>query len=60
MKELKELNKYFLKYRFRMITGVIIIISAKIVVLFIPQLFGEAISLIAEQAENPLDKNNFH
>jgi ATP-binding cassette subfamily B protein len=59
MKELKELNKYFLKYRFRMITGVIIIISAKIVVLFIPQLFGEAISLIAEQAENPLDKNNF-
>lgn len=48
MKELKHLNKYFYKYRFRLISGIFITIIARIFLLFTPELIGSSIDVIAE------------
>jgi len=53
MKELKYLNKYFFKYRYRIILGVLITIASKLFALFTPQLIGKSISLISDQITNP-------
>jgi ATP-binding cassette subfamily B protein len=53
MKELKYLNKYFLKYRYRIGLGVLIVVGSKVFALFIPQLIGKSISLISDQITNP-------
>ena len=53
MKELKYLNKYFLKYRYRIILGILITIGSKVFALFTPQLIGKSISLISNQITNP-------
>jgi ATP-binding cassette subfamily B protein len=53
MKELKYLNNYFLKYRYRIGLGVLIVIGSKVFALFIPQLIGKSISLISDQITNP-------
>ena len=53
MKELKYLNKYFLKYRYRIILGVLITIASKLFALFTPKLIGKSISLISDQITNP-------
>ena len=53
MKELKYLNKYFFKYRYRIGLGVLIVIGSKVFALFIPQLIGKSISLISDQITNP-------
>ena len=52
MKELKYLNKYFFKYRYRIGLGILIIIGSKVFALFIPQLIGKSISLISDQITN--------
>ena len=46
MKELKYLNKFFLKYRNRIIIGIIITIIARIFALVAPNLVGDSITLI--------------
>ena len=53
MNELKYLNKYFLKYRYRIILGILITIGSKIFALFTPQLIGKSITLISNQITNP-------
>ena len=53
MNELKYLNKYFLKYRYRIILGILITIGSKVFALFTPQLIGKSISLISDQITNP-------
>ncbi len=53
MKELKYLNKYFLKYRYRIILGILITIGSKVFALFTPQLIGESITLISNQLTEP-------
>ena len=53
MNELKYLNKYFLKYRYRIILGILITIGSKVFALFTPQLIGKSISLISNQITNP-------
>ena len=53
MKELKYLNNYFFKYRYRIGLGVLIVIGSKVFALFIPQLIGKSISLISDQITNP-------
>ena len=53
MKELQFLNKYFIKYRFRIILGILITIASKIFALFTPQLIGKSITLISDQITNP-------
>ena len=46
MKELRYLNKFFLKYRNRIITGIIITIIARIFALIAPNIVGDSITLI--------------
>ena len=46
MKELKYLNKFFLKYRNRIVIGVLITIIARIFALVAPNLIGDSITLI--------------
>ena len=52
MKELKHLNKYFYKYRLNLLLGVIIIIIAKILLLFTPGLVRNSINIIDQYRRN--------
>ena len=52
MKELKYLNKYFLKYKYRLILGILITIVARIFIVFTPRFTGNAIQLIEEHITN--------
>ena len=53
MKELQYLNKYFLKYRYKIILGILITIGSKIFALFTPQLIGKSITLMSDQITDP-------
>ena len=46
MKELQHLNKYFYKYRFRLIIGILITIASKIFILFTPRLTRESVDIV--------------
>ena len=59
MKELKYLNKYFLKYRYRIILGILITIGSKVFALFTPQLIGKSITLISNQLTDPTTIGDF-
>ena len=59
MKELRYLNKYFIKYKDRVILGVIIVACAKIFSLFTPQLIGDVVTLVANQITAPIDIDRF-
>lgn len=48
MKELKHLNKYFYKYQYKLLSGVIITIIARIFLLFTPELVGSSVDVIDE------------
>jgi len=50
--ELKYLNKYFYKYRLNLILGVIIVIIARILLLFTPGLIRNSINVIDEYRKN--------
>ena len=52
MKELKYLNKYFYKYRLNLTLGVIIVIIARILLLFTPGLIRNSINIIDEYRKN--------
>ncbi|MDA0177063.1 ABC transporter ATP-binding protein/permease [Mesoflavibacter profundi] len=60
MKELQHLNKYFYKYRTRIIIGVIITVASKIFSVFVPKYIGSIIDVINKQIQNPnTDLNTF-
>lgn len=59
MKELQYLNKYFIKYKYRVILGAIIVACAKTFSLFTPRLIGDVITLVANQISNPIDDASF-
>ncbi len=48
MKELKYLNKYFFKYRYRLIVGIITTIIARILSLFTPRLINKSLTTVEE------------
>jgi ATP-binding cassette, subfamily B, multidrug efflux pump len=54
MKALKHLNKYFYKYRYRLIIGVIITIVAKIFALFTPRLIGASINVVSDRLDGKI------
>ena len=54
MKELKYLNKYFYKYKYKVALGILIVACAKIFSLFTPQLVGDIITLVSNQIEKPI------
>lgn len=59
MKALKHLNKYFYKYRFRLIIGVIITIVAKIFALFTPRLVGSSINIVSDRLNGKITQEFF-
>ncbi|WP_296312864.1 ABC transporter ATP-binding protein [Winogradskyella sp. UBA3174] len=59
MKALKHLNKYFFKYRYRLITGIIITIIAKVFMLFTPRLVGDSINIVAERLAGKITQDVF-
>ena len=48
MKELQYLNKYFIKYKYRFLSGLFITIVAQVFSLFTPELIGNSIQVIEE------------
>jgi ATP-binding cassette subfamily B protein len=54
MKALKHLNKYFYKYRYRLIIGIIITIVSKIFVLFTPRFVGDSINIISDRLDGKI------
>ena len=46
MKELKHVNKYFYKYRYKLLAGILITIIARIFLLFTPELIGNSVDVI--------------
>lgn len=59
MKELKYLNKYFLKYKYRVLLGIFIVACAKIFSLFTPQLIGDVVTLVTDQIDRPIPEASF-
>ncbi|WP_299124522.1 ABC transporter ATP-binding protein [uncultured Winogradskyella sp.] len=59
MKALKHLNKYFYKYRYRLIIGVIITIVAKIFALFTPRLVGASINVVSDRLNGIITEEVF-
>lgn len=52
MKELKHLNKYFIKYKGMLLLGLIITICARLFALITPKLIGDSVTLV----ENAIDQ----
>ncbi len=46
MKALQYLNKYFLKYKYRLLIGIIITVLSKILTLKIPRIIGESFNIV--------------
>ncbi|NRD20454.1 ABC transporter ATP-binding protein [Winogradskyella eckloniae] len=59
MKALKHLNKYFYKYRSRLIIGVIITIVSKIFALFTPRLVGASINVVTNRLDGKITQEVF-
>ena len=59
MKALKHLNKYFYKYRFRLIIGIIITIIAKVFALFTPRLVGASINIVSDRLNGKITEEIF-
>lgn len=51
MKELQYLNKYFVKYKYRFLFGIVITIVAQIFMLFTPKLISQSFKAIEESTE---------
>ena len=59
MKSLQHLNKYFFKYRYRLLLGIFITVVAKIFALFTPRLIGMSINVVSERLEGNISKEVF-
>ncbi|OUS02538.1 ABC transporter [Flavobacteriales bacterium 33_180_T64] len=59
MKELKHINKYFFKYRYRLLLGILITIGAKIFALFTPRFIGKSITTISKKLNNEITSEVF-
>jgi len=59
MKELKHINKYFKKYRYRLLLGILITIGAKIFALFTPRYIGKAITTISKKLNGEISEELF-
>jgi len=52
MKALKSLNKYFLRYKWRLLLGFFIVISAKLFAVFVVSFVGEIVRVVKEAVRN--------
>ncbi|HEA29591.1 MAG TPA: ABC transporter ATP-binding protein [Leeuwenhoekiella sp.] len=51
MKELKHLNKYFAKYKWRLIPGVFVVIAARIFAILVPKFSGDMIEYVEDYSK---------
>ena len=56
MKELHYLNKYFVKYKYRFLLGIIITIIAQIISLLTPELIGKSFEAIDKFSKNQVSR----
>ena len=59
MKELKHINKYFYKYKWSLLLGIVITIAAKIFSLFTPRLIGQSINVISDRLDGKISADVF-
>jgi len=59
LKELRYLNKYFHKYKTKLLIGIIITIGAKIFALFTPRLIGKSVDVIVKGYNNEITPEVF-
>ncbi|MBR9914353.1 MAG: ABC transporter ATP-binding protein [Algicola sp.] len=59
MKELRHINKYFYRYRYKLLLGILITIGAKIFALFTPRFIGKSITTISKAIEGSLTGDAF-
>ncbi|SDS58670.1 ATP-binding cassette, subfamily B [Formosa sp. Hel1_31_208] len=59
MKELKHINKYFYKYRYRLLFGILITVGAKIFALFTPRFIGKSITTISKAFDGEISNEVF-
>ncbi len=59
MKELQYLNKYFVKYKYRFLVGIITTIAAQIFSLFTPKLISKSFKAIETYAKDPSVSTSF-
>ncbi len=52
MKALKHLNKYFYKYRFRLLLGTLITIIARIFTIAVPKFVGDSVAIVEKYLNN--------
>ncbi len=48
MRALRHLNKYFFKYKYRLITGLIITIIARVFAIAVPKFVGDSVDIVAQ------------
>jgi len=48
LKELRHINKYFSKYKWRLIVGILMTFSAKFLALKIPQIIGDSLNVVED------------
>ena len=54
MKALQYLNKYFLKYKYRLLIGISITVLSKILTLKIPRIIGESFNIVEQYKEGAI------
>ncbi|WP_299053477.1 ABC transporter ATP-binding protein [uncultured Polaribacter sp.] len=54
MKELQHVNKYFSKYKWRLLIGIIMTILSKILALKVPQIVGDSLNIVEEYLNNEI------
>jgi len=59
MKALRYLNKYFIKYKWRLIFGIIITILARIFAVYVPRFVGNGTDLIAQYLNDEISDEAF-
>jgi ATP-binding cassette subfamily B multidrug efflux pump len=59
MKALKHLNKYFFKYRYKLLLGIFITVVAKIFALFTPRLIGMSINVVSDRLQGNITEAVF-
>lgn len=59
MKALKHLNKYFFKYKYSLVIGIVITIISKVFALFTPRLIGASINVVSDYLDGNIAKSVF-
>lgn len=59
MKELKYLNKYFAKYKYKLLVGIVITIAANIFKVFTPRFIGKCINVVSDKLQGEITHEVF-